>query len=513
MLMETLSRWIGGVNDVLWTYVLVAALLGCAVWFTLRTRGVQFRLLGEMMRVLGESAGSGPKGERHVSSFQAFAVSLASRVGTGNLAGVATAIVVGGPGAVFWMWVIALVGAASAFVESTLAQLYKRRGRDSFIGGPAYYMERGLGRRWMGVLFAVLIYVTFGFAFNSVQSNTICAAWEGAFGADHVWVGVVLTALTLLIIFGGIRRIARVSGVIVPIMALGYIVLALGVVLFNLGRLPEVLELIVADAFGWEQTLGGAVGAALMQGIKRGLFSNEAGMGSAPNVAATAHVSHPVKQGLIQTLGVFTDTLVICTCTAFIILFGGVPDASLNGIQLTQAALESEIGPAGGVFVAVAIFLFAFSSIIGNYYYGEANIRFITPRPWALTLYRMRRDGALRILGDARSGMEPGRCDDGADDAVQSGGDRAAGPSGLPAAGRLHGPEAAGHQKSGLHERPDSRIERQGRVLVAHYSTSRRVTLHRCISRTTAQLTAKAPQAISAMRASAGSPGIRCTRS
>lgn len=359
MLMETLSRWIGGVNDVLWTYVLVAALLGCAVWFTLRTRGVQFRLLGEMMRVLGESAGSGPEGERHVSSFQAFAVSLASRVGTGNLAGVATAIVVGGPGAVFWMWVIALVGAASAFVESTLAQLYKRRGRDSFIGGPAYYMERGLGRRWMGVLFAVLISVTFGFAFNSVQSNTICAAWEGAFGADRVWVGVVL---------------------------------------FNLGRLPEVLELIVADAFGWEQTLGGAVGAALMQGIKRGLFSNEAGMGSAPNVAATAHVSHPVKQGLIQTLGVFTDTLVICTCTAFIILFGGVPDASLNGIQLTQAALESEIGPAGGVFVAVAIFLFAFSSIIGNYYYGEANIRFITPRPWALTLYRLL-VGAMVLFG------------------------------------------------------------------------------------------------------------------
>ena len=390
MLMETLSRWIGGVNDVLWTYVLVAALLGCAVWFTLRTRGVQFRLLGEMMRVLGESAGSGPKGERHVSSFQAFAVSLASRVGTGNLAGVATAIVVGGPGAVFWMWVIALVGAASAFVESTLAQLYKRRGRDSFIGGPAYYMERGLGRRWMGVLFAVLISVTFGFAFNSVQSNTICAAWEGAFGADHVWVGVVLTALTLLIIFGGIRRIARVSGVIVPIMALGYIVLALGVVLFNLGRLPEVLELIVADAFGWEQTLGGAVGAALMQGIKRGLFSNEAGMGSAPNAAATAHVSHPVKQGLIQTLAVFTDTLLICTCTAFIILFSGAPlDGSANGVQLTQQALTNEIGSSGSIFVAVALFFFAFSSILGNYYYGEANIRFITHRKWVLHGYRI----------------------------------------------------------------------------------------------------------------------------
>lgn len=250
-------------------------------------------------------------------------------------------------------------------------------------------MERGLGKRWMGVLFAVLISVTFGFAFNSVQSNTICAAWEGAFGFDHHWVGAGLALLTLLVIFGGIHRIARVSGVVVPVMALGYIVLALGVVLFNFRRLPEVVELIVANAFGWEQALGGGAGAALMQGIKRGLFSNEAGMGSAPNVAATAHVSHPVKQGLIQTLGVFTDTLVICTCTAFIILFGGVPDASLSGIQLTQAALVGEIGPAGGIFVAVAIFLFAFSSIIGNYYYGEANVRFITRRPWVLTLYRV----------------------------------------------------------------------------------------------------------------------------
>ena len=310
--MEILYRWIDGINDVLWSYLLVALLLGCAVWFTLRTRGVQFRMLGEMVRVLGESAGSGSRGERHVSSFQAFAVSLVSRVGTGNLAGVATAIAVGGPGAVFWMWVIALLGASSAFVESTLAQLYKRKGRDSYIGGPAYYMERGLGKRWMGVLFAVLISVTFGFAFNSVQSNTICAAWEGAFGFDHHWVGAGLALLTLLVIFGGIHRIARVSGVVVPVMALGYIVLALGVVLFNFRRLPEVVELIVANAFGWEQALGGGAGAALMQGIKRGLFSNEAGMGSAPNVAATAHVSHPVKQGLIQTLGVFTDTLVIC---------------------------------------------------------------------------------------------------------------------------------------------------------------------------------------------------------
>ena len=398
--METLNGWIAGLNDILWGYILIAALLGCAVWFTLRTRGVQFRMMGEMLRVLSESSGSGSRGERHVSSFQAFAVSLASRVGTGNLAGVATAIVIGGPGAVFWMWVIALLGAASAFVESTLAQLYKRRGKDSFIGGPAYYMQYGLGQRWMGVLFAVLISVTFGFAFNSVQSNTICAAWESAFGLDHLWVGAAVTALTLLIVFGGIHRIARVSSVIVPVMALGYILLALGIVAFNFRRLPEVLELILSHAFGWGPAAGGTVGAALMQGIQRGLFSNEAGMGSAPNVAATAHVSHPVKQGLIQTLGVFTDTLVICTCTAFIILFGGVPDASLNGIQLTQAALVSEIGPAGGVFVAVAIFLFAFSSIIGNYYYGEANIRFITPRRGVLTLYRLL-VGAMVMFGAA----------------------------------------------------------------------------------------------------------------
>ncbi len=387
--MERFNGWISGINDILWGYLLIAALLICAVWFTLRMRGVQFRMLGEMLRVLGESPGSAPRGERHVSSFQAFAVSLASRVGTGNLAGVATAIVIGGPGAVFWMWIIALLGAASAFVESTLAQLYKRRGRDSFLGGPAYYMQYGLGRRWMGILFAVLISVTFGFAFNSVQSNTICAAWEGAFGLDHRWLGIVLTVMTLMIIFGGIHRIARVSSVIVPVMALGYILLAVGIVAVNFRRLPEVLNLIVSEAFGWGPALGGGVGAALMQGIKRGLFSNEAGMGSAPNVAATAHVSHPVKQGLIQTLGVFTDTLIICTCTAFIILFGGVPDARLNGIQLTQAALVSEIGPAGSVFVAVAIFLFAFSSIIGNYYYGEANIRFITSRRWVLMGYRL----------------------------------------------------------------------------------------------------------------------------
>lgn len=377
-------------NDILWTYILIALLLGCAVWFSVKTHFVQFRMIKEMIRLLGDSAGKGGSKEKHISSFQAFAISIASRVGTGNLAGVATAIAVGGPGAVFWMWVIALFGASSSFVESTLAQLYKIRGKDSFIGGPAYYMRKGLKQPWMGALFAILITITFGFAFNSVQSNTLCAAFEGAFGFDHAIVGSVITAFTLIIIFGGVQRIAKVSSIIVPVMALGYVALALIIVLLNIKELPAVIELIVSHAFGWEQALGGGVGMALMQGIKRGLFSNEAGMGSAPNVAATAHVTHPVKQGLIQTLGVFTDTLIICTCTAFIILFSGAPlDGSTNGVQLTQHALTNEIGAAGSIFIAVALFFFAFSSILGNYYYGEANIRYLTGRKWILNTYRI----------------------------------------------------------------------------------------------------------------------------
>ena len=382
--------FINDINDLLWTYILIIMLLGCAIWFSIRTRFVQFRMLREMIVLLSESAGKGKQGEKHVSSFQAFAISIASRVGTGNLAGVATAIAIGGPRSIFWMWVIALLGASSAFIESTLAQIYKIRGKDSFIGGPAYYMKKGLKQPWMGMLFAVLISITFGFAFNSVQSNTICAAAEHAFGFDHFILGSILTVLTLIIIFGGIHRIARVSSIIVPIMALGYIGLAFIIVLLNITHLPRVISLIISNAFGWEQTLGGGVGIALMQGIKRGLFSNEAGMGSAPNAAATAHVSHPVKQGLIQTLAVFTDTLLICTCTAFIILFSGAPlDGSANGVQLTQQALTNEIGTSGSIFVAIALFFFAFSSILGNYYYGEANIRFITQRKWILYVYRI----------------------------------------------------------------------------------------------------------------------------
>lgn len=305
------------INDLLWTYILVALLLGCCRMVYAENP------LCTVPDDKGNDTSAGRLGRERRCQGKAYLIVpgichlLASRVGTGNLAGVATAIAVGGPGAVFWMWVIALLGASSSFVESTLAQLYKIKGKDSFIGGPAYYMRKGLKQPWMGALFAVLITITFGFAFNSVQSNTLCAAFEGAFGFDHAVVGGIITALTLTIIFGGVQRIAKVSSIIVPIMALGYIALALIIVLLNIKELPGVLALIVGHAFGWEQALGGGVGMALMQGIKRGLFSNEAGMGSAPNVAATAHVSHPVKQGLIQTLGVFTDTLIICTWHRF----------------------------------------------------------------------------------------------------------------------------------------------------------------------------------------------------
>lgn len=388
--MELFTQIINETNDILWTYILVVMLLGCAVWFSIKTKFVQFRMIGEMIRLLGDSTAKINGHEKHISSFQAFTVSLASRVGTGNLAGVATAITVGGPGAVFWMWIIALLGSSSAFVESSLAQLFKIKGKHSYIGGPAYYMEKGLKKRWMGILFAVLITITFGFAFNSVQSNTMSAALQSAFAVDPVLSGAVISLLTLFIIFGGIHRIAAFSSVIVPIMAVGYIILALYVVLTNIGRIPDVISLIVGNAFGWHQALGGGVGAALMQGIKRGLFSNEAGMGSAPNAAATAHVTHPAKQGFIQALGVFTDTLLICSCTAFIILFSKDSVGSgLDGIQLTQAALTNEVGSIGTIYIAIATLFFAYSSILGNYYYGEANIRFFTSRRWPMLLYRI----------------------------------------------------------------------------------------------------------------------------
>ncbi|MBR3904070.1 MAG: alanine:cation symporter family protein [Akkermansia sp.] len=389
--MEFFTQIVDWANGILWTYVLVAMLIGCAIWFTIRCKFVQLTMLRDIPVMFRNCTHEErEEGVERISSFQAFAISIASRVGTGNLAGVAVAIAMGGPGAVFWMWLIAFLGASSAFVESTLAQLYKIRGEKSFIGGPAYYMSIGLKKPWMGALFSVLLIFTFGFAFNSVQSNTICQAFEEAFAISPSYMGTVLTLLTAVIIFGGIQSIARVSSIIVPIMALGYIALALVIILMNISELPGVFSLIFTHAFGWEQGLAGGVGAAIQQGIRRGLYSNEAGMGSAPNVAATADVSHPVKQGKVQAISVFSDTLIICSCTAFIILISGLDTAGeANGIRLTQAAISQHIGSWGNIAVAVAIFLFAFSSVLGNYYYGEANIQYLSKKPWVLLVYRV----------------------------------------------------------------------------------------------------------------------------
>ena len=402
-----MNELITQINDAIWGYVLIAALIICGIWFTWKTRGVQFRMVGEMIRLLTDSATSGTgslsdkdKNHKHISSFQAFAVSVATRVGTGNLAGVATAIAIGGPGAVFWMWVIALIGSATAFIESTLGQLYKQRHKDSFVGGPAYYIEKGLHCKWMAYLFAVLITITFGLSYNSIQSNTICGAMQEAFGWNPLIVGGILSVVALIIIFGGLHRIANVSAVLVPLMAIGYFILVVVIMIMNIQLIPHVMKVIFTSAFGLEQGVGGAIGATIMNGVKRGLFSNEAGEGSAPNVAATATVSHPVKQGLIQALGVFTDTLLVCSCTAFMILISGLYNTpELNGIALTQAALNSEIGAIGPTFIAIAILLFAFSSIIGNYYYGEANIRFMTSSNTVLTVYRLFSGGVLVMFG------------------------------------------------------------------------------------------------------------------
>ena len=401
-----IEKIVNAVSGVLTDYVMVATLLIAALIFTIATRGVQFRMIGEMCRLLVKSGKkSEPKADRDghssVTSFQAFALSIASRVGTGNLAGVATAIAIGGPGAVFWMWMIALLGAASAFVESTLAQLFKVKGKGSFMGGPAYYIMKGTGKRWWAVLFAVLITLTFGFAFNTVQSNTIASAYESVFSFPREWMAVILTVLTLVIIFGGIKSISRFSEIIVPIMAIAYIILAVVIVGLNIERVPHVFKMIVDDAFGIGQAAGGAVGAAMTMGIKRGLFSNEAGEGSTPNAAATAAVTHPVKQGLIQTLGVYTDTLLICSATAFIILCSGMHAEGHDGIVLTQKAIDEALGGGhnyGSIFVSIAIFFFAFTSIVANYYYGETNIRFIRNNNTLIRIYRLV-VGAMVYLG------------------------------------------------------------------------------------------------------------------
>ena len=386
-MLESFSQAVAFVNDTCLGYVLIAALVISGVYFTLATKWVQFVRPHEMLKLMLDQ---GRKSKDQISPFQAFAISTASRVGTGNIAGVAIAITVGGPGAIFWMWLIAVFGAASAFAESTLAQIYKVKSGKQFRGGPAYYIRTALNNKPLAIAFAISLITTFGFVFNSVQSNTIAQSLQTTFDMDPLFSGLLLATLAALIIFGGLKRIAKFSAFIVPAFALAYIGITLVMLLLNITRLPHVLGLIISDAFSWQKLLAGTLGATIMTGARRGLFSNEAGMGSAPNAAATAQTSHPVKQGYVQAFSVFVDTLIICSCTAFIVLLADYTKfPGLEGIALTQAALTSELGPFGNYFISASVLLFAFTSIIGNYYYGQANVEFLTRRRSVMLCFRM----------------------------------------------------------------------------------------------------------------------------
>ncbi|MDO5530882.1 sodium:alanine symporter family protein [Sutterella sp.] len=387
--MELLNTLVSAVNDFLWSYVLIAMLVGLGIWFTIRTGFVQIVRLPEMARLLTEGVGAKTK-EGHISTFQAFCVSTASRVGVGNIAGIAIAVTVGGPGSVFWMWVIAILGAATGFVESTLAQVYKApRRRGGFVGGPAFYIGNALGSPFFATVFAVLLAITYGLIFNSVQANTIALSLKASLGVDP-WISAAgVAVLTWLVIFGGLDRIAKVVGWLVPLMAGLYLAVAGIVTVMNITLVPEVLALIVRSAFDMEAAAGAGFGLAVMTGVKRGLFSNEAGMGSVPNAAACADATHPAKQGLVQAIGVFVDTLMVCMSSAMIVLLSpDWRDAGVIGIELAQHALEGQLGSWTGYFLTVIVLFFAFSSIIGNYFYGEVNMDFISRRPKASKIYR-----------------------------------------------------------------------------------------------------------------------------
>jgi alanine or glycine:cation symporter, AGCS family len=405
---ERLLALVNTLNTPLWDF-LVIFLLTVGVFYTVITGGVQIRMFVHSIKVMKSSRKEGDD-VHGITPFQAFVTGLASRVGVGNVAGVAIAIAIGGPGAVFWMWFTAFLGMSSAVVESSLAQLFKIRDtkNQQFRGGPAYYITQGLKQKWLGVVFAVALIFTYGFVFNAVQANAIVGATSHAWGWDKAnlminlmgfnlevsWVGLALVVLTALIIFGGIKRIAKVAESFVPVMAVLYLALALYIAAINIDILPSIFHLIFSKAFEFDAAAGGFFGSmvsmAMMQGIKRGLFSNEAGMGSAPNAAAASDVKHPLNQGLVQMLGVFVDTFVVCTCTAIIILVSGLyHDAGFEGVTLTQMALESQIGVWGGDFLAIILFMFAFSSIIGNYAYAEGNIQFINTNSKLMFIFRV----------------------------------------------------------------------------------------------------------------------------
>ncbi|NEQ96591.1 MAG: alanine:cation symporter family protein [Cyanothece sp. SIO2G6] len=366
-------------NNFLWEKVLVIALISVGIIFTVASRFVQFRYVKQMIAIFGQNSTSESE---HLSSLQALILSVAGRVGAGNIAGVAVAITLGGPGAIFWMWVVGLIGMATSFFECTLAQLFKRVNPDgTYRGGPAYYIRYGLGQWWLSAIFSVLLLVTFGFGFTALQSYTVAESLHDTFGIPVHISGLVLMAVLAVTIFGGVKRIAEVAEWVVPLMAAGYFAIAFFIIATHWSSIPSMVLLIFKSAFGLEQAVGGGIGVAMMFGIKRGLASNEAGLGSAPNVAAVAHVSHPVNQGIVQAFSIFIDTIVLCSCTAAIILLSTVyvpGDALVGGVTLTQAAMADHVGSLGSAFVTIALALFAFTSTIYNYYLGENSLNFFS---------------------------------------------------------------------------------------------------------------------------------------
>ncbi len=372
--MDTLVSF---VNNILWGdgQVLIILLVAAGVWFTYSLNFIQLRYFKHMFSIMRGSTHSDDSG---ISSFQALCTSLSARVGTGNLAGVAVAISLGGPGAIFWMWVIAILGMATGYVESVLGQLYKVRDEHGeFRGGPAYYIKQGLQKPWLAVSFSLCLFFGYGFVFSAVQTNTISDAFNNTYNIAPMTTGIVVALIAAVIVIGGLRRIARFAEYVVPFMGLIYVLVTVGITIANIEQVPDLLIMIVRSAFGLEEAVGGTLAAALKNGIQRGLYSNEAGSGSVPHAAAGAspRPNHPVSQGFVQMLGVFLDTLVLCTCSALIILLAGAGQAEqMEGIRLTQGAMEFHLGSIGGHFVAIAIGLFAFTSVVANYAYGESNL-------------------------------------------------------------------------------------------------------------------------------------------
>jgi AGCS family alanine or glycine:cation symporter len=391
--MQLVYDLFGLIEDLTWGWALIPILVVFGLFITAMSGFVQFRYFRRMFRVLSSTNQSGDPNA--VTARQALLVSVGGRVGGGNIAGVAVAITLGGPGAVFWMWAIALVGMATSLVECALAQLYKRRTAEgTFRGGPAGYILHGLGEqfRWLAVLYAICLTGSFAFGFNAFQGNTFAGAAQDSLGIDRLWTGMALAVIAGFIVYGGIKRIAQVADVVIPVMAFAYIGMSLVVIVLNITEIPGVLYQIVANAFGWEEAVGGGIGAALAQGLRRGLFSNEAGLGSAPNVAATADVRHPISQGITQSFSVFIDTIIICSCTAFMILLADVyqPGAEgIDGVVLTQQSLVEHVGAWSQYFLTFAILLFAFSSIMYNYYLGENVLELISTHPVAVHVLRI----------------------------------------------------------------------------------------------------------------------------